>query len=344
MKQETNTKHPAAETESRKDSHLELALSAQNEAIDPRFYYEPMLAAHPDLDTQWPVQLGDQTMQFPLWISSMTGGSNKTNTINQRLAHTAAKFGLGMGVGSARIALEDASKIKDFDLRPILGKAVPFYLNFGIAQIEKMIKEKSLFQIGDLVQQLQADGVIVHVNPLQEWMQPEGDNIQTPPLETIQAFLETIKLPTIVKEVGQGYGYNSLKALLQLPLTALEFAANGGTNFSKLELMRNNPKQKFLMPLVHVGHSAAEMVTLCNELWTNMPSQVNCKTIIISGGIKNFLDGYYLLKKSKAPAIYGQASEFLKYAQLSQEALDEFVQYQIEGLQVARTFLTLKEK
>lgn len=344
MKQESNTNKLAAETASRKDSHLELALSAQNEAIDPRFYYEPMLAAHPDLSTQWPVPLGHQTMQFPLWISSMTGGSNKTNTINQRLAHTAARFGLGMGVGSARIALEDSSKIQDFDLRPILGKTVPFYLNFGIAQIEKMIKEKSLLQISDLVNQLQADGVIIHVNPLQEWMQPEGDKILAPPFEIIQVFLEILKLPTIVKEVGQGYGYNSLKALLQLPLTALEYAANGGTNFSKLELMRNDVKQKFLLPLVQVGHSAEEMVTLCNELWTTMHTQIKCKTIIISGGIKNFLDGYYLLKKSKAPAIYGQASAFLKYAQLSQKALDEFVQYQIEGLQVARTFLTLKEK
>lgn len=334
----------AAETESRKDSHLELALSARNESIDQRFYYEPMIAAHPDLTADGQVTFGHQTMRYPIWISSMTGGSNKTNEINRRLAQTAAKFGLGMGVGSARIALEDQAKIKDFELRPVLGDSIPFYLNFGIAQIEKMIEEQSLDKIGALKEKLQADGVIIHVNPLQEWMQPEGDFIHHPPIETIQKFMEQIQLPLIIKEVGQGYGYESLKALMQLPLTAIEFAANGGTNFSKLELMRNQTKSKYLLPFVQVGQSAEEMVHLNNVLIEELGTQAKCKNVIISGGIKNFLDGYYLLKKSKAQAIYGQASEFLKYAQQSQEALDEFVQYQIEGLLLAKAFLTLKEK
>ncbi|MCZ2222927.1 MAG: hypothetical protein LC122_04780 [Chitinophagales bacterium] len=340
-KKETTTS--SKKTEIRKDSHVALALLSQSKSIDARFYYEPMIAAHPDKNNQWNIKLGNKILRYPIWISSMTGGTIKTNEINNRLAKAASKFGLGMGVGSARIALENKNKINDFNLRPILGNDVPFYLNFGIAQIEKMIEKKSLSSINTLVKQLKADGVIIHVNPLQEWMQPEGDIIKNAPVKTIEQFLQTVKLPLIVKEVGQGFGYQSMKQLLQLPLTAIEFAANGGTNFSKLELMRNKTKGKYLMPFEQVGQTAEEMVHLSNQLIKELGKKVKCSTLIISGGIKNFLDGYYLIKKSKANAMYGQASEFLKYAKESQAALDEFIQHQIEGLLLARTFLTIKE-
>ncbi len=338
-----NTANTPTETESRKDSHVDLALTAQNNTVDPRFYYEPMLAAHPDKNSIWPVKLGNKRLKYPIWISSMTGGTAKTNAINQNLAKMAGKYGLGMGVGSARIALEQPEKAEDFDLRPLLGTASPFFLNFGIAQIEKLERTRSLYKIKQLVERLDADGVIIHVNPLQEWMQPEGDQIQMAPVDTITRFLEQTELPLIVKEVGQGFGYESMKRLLQMPLTAIEFAANGGTNFSKLELIRNQTKSKYLMPFVQVGQSADEMLNLSNRLLRELGNKVACPTLIISGGIKNFLDGYYYIQKSNTNAIYGQASEFLKHAKESQEDLEAFIQNQIEGLLLARTFLTVKD-
>lgn len=335
-------KEIAEETALRKDEHLNLALASQVEEIDTRFNYEPMIASHPKEGEEWQVKFGEKTMRYPIWISSMTGGTSKTNEINHRLAITAKKYGLGMGAGSSRIALEDEVKAKDFDLRPILGEEIPYYLNFGIAQIEKMIQAKTLHQIIDLTNKVHADGVIIHVNPLQEWMQPEGDKIMRSPVETIQQFIEETKLRPIVKEVGQGFGYESMKALLQMPLTALEFAANGGTNFSKLELLRNKVKSEYLMPFIHVGHTAEEMVEISNRLFEELGNKIQCSTLIISGGIKTFLDGYYCVQKSKIPAVYGQASEILKRAQISQEALDEYIAYQIEGLLLAKVFLRVK--
>ncbi len=332
------------ETANRKDSHLELALSSQILTSDDRFYYEPMIAAHPKQGEEWPIKIGDKTMRYPIWISSMTGGTAKTNEINQRLAIAAQKYGLGMGAGSSRIALQDADKVKDFDLRPFLGDKVPYYLNFGIAQIEKSIQSKSLDEIQHLIEKVNADGIIIHVNPLQEWMQPEGDRIEYSPVETIQRFIEETGLKPIVKEVGQGFGYESMKQLLQLPLTALEFAANGGTNFSKLELLRNKVKSDYLMPFVYVGHTAEEMVEISNAVIEEFGDKVKCPTVIISGGIKTFLDGYYCIQKSNANAMYGQASELLVRAQISQEVLNEFIEYQIEGLLLARAFLTIKNK
>lgn len=332
-----------SETESRKDSHLDLALRSQNTSIDDRFYYEPMLAAHPQKEQEWPVVLGEKSMRYPIWISSMTGGTAKTNEINRRLAKAARKFGLGMGVGSARIALEQPEKIEDFNLRPLLGDELPFYLNFGIAQIEKYLKNASINEIEELAKTLSADGIIIHVNPLQEWMQPEGDFIERSPLETIKDFQKQTDISLIVKEVGQGFGLESMKELLQLPLAAIEFAANGGTNFAKLELMRAKVESEDLFPLVHVGHSADEMVDFANELKDSLGEALKCNTLIVSGGVKDFLDGYYYLRKSRLRAIYGQASEMLRRAQVSQEALDEYLRHQIEGLLLAKTFLTLKK-
>lgn len=338
-----NIVNASDETAARKDSHLELALQSQNNLIDSRFYYEPMMAAHPDKKETWEVTFGARKMKYPIWISSMTGGTAKTNEVNKRLATMAKKFGLGMGVGSVRIALENTSKEKDFQLRKYLGEDVPFYLNFGIAQIERSLKGGEVGKLIKLKNSLDADGFIIHVNPIQEWMQPEGDRIYHPPVETIRQFLnETNTAPVIVKEVGQGYGPESMKALLELPLTAIEFAAAGGTNFARVELQRNEAKGKFMESFINVGQTADEMVNILNDLLSSPDADFKCKTVIISGGVKDFLDGYYFIKKTKMNAIYGHASGFLRYALQSQEVLDEFTRYQIEGLLLARAFLKLK--
>lgn len=330
------------ETVSRKDSHLQLALTAQNNFVDQRFNYEPMLAAHPKAGEQWETTFGSKTMNFPIWISSMTGGTSKANEINQRLARIVKKYGLGMGVGSARIALEDESKAKDFELRPLL-KDAPFYLNFGIAQVEKYMAAGQIEKFKALRKRVDADGFIIHVNPLQEWLQPSGDKINEPPVNTIAQFIQEADAPLIVKEVGQGFGPASMRALLLLPLVAIEFAAAGGTNFSMLELMRNNEEAQLLNPFVHVGHEAKDMSKYLNQLIDQLGGGVQCQSVIISGGIKNFLDGFYFIKKAKINALYGQASQFLKYAMQSEEALDLFVAKQTEGLILAKTFLNIKE-
>ena len=120
--------------------------------------------------------------------------------------------------------------------------------------------------------------------------------------------------PIIVKEVGQGMGPASLEALLNLPLKAIEFGAKGGTNFSKLELLRSNPDDaKAFESLYKIGHTAIEMVDFCNVIIANN-SNISCKQLIISGGINDFLDGYYLAGNSKLNAIYAQASAYLKPA------------------------------
>jgi isopentenyl-diphosphate Delta-isomerase len=330
---------------SRKKDHIELAFKSQitQMQIDTRFDYEPILAAHPN-DTPQTFRFLGKNCLVPLWVSSMTGGTALARTINYNLAKAAREFGFGMGLGSCRSLLTSDEFLADFDVRAILGNDLPLYANLGIAQLEKLIFNNQTDLILNLLSKLQADGLIIHVNPLQEWLQPEGDHFRQSPLQTIQFLLS--KYPNvnfIVKEVGQGMGRASLRALLQLPLAAIDFAANGGTNFAKIELARSQElEQKAYEPLATVGHSAAEMVSICNELFEELGDKIQCRQIIVSGGIQHFLDGYYYINKLKLPAIYGQASAFLRYARGEYADLQRFIYTQVKGLQIAKTFLTVR--
>lgn len=328
-------------TESRKSDHIALAFEAQVNQLDQRFYYEPLLSAHPK--TLPNTHFLGKILRAPMWVSSMTGGAERAGKINKNLAQVCGEFGFGMGLGSCRIILEDDTFFDDFNLRPILGHDVPFFANLGIAQIEQLFEQGKTDLMRKMVDKLKADGLIIHVNPLQEWIQPEGDRFQFAPLETIEKVLEIVDFPIIVKEVGQGMGKESLRSLFQLPLAAVDFAAHGGTNFAQIEMLRSSTfMQEMQKPLAFVGHSAEEMVLLTNDVLQELGNQAKCSQVIISGGVKNFLDGYYLTQKVQTNAIYGQAAPFLKYALEGIEELRAFVQSQIEGLKIAHAVLQVR--
>lgn len=330
----------------RKRDHIQLAFESQIQSgqLDTRFYYEPLLAAHPKRGSLASQTFLNKKLRTPMWVSSMTGGTEWAHTINHNLARACKDFGMGMGLGSCRSLLFGNEHLKDFSVRHLMGDDLPLYANLGIAQVEQLVHNKQLYLVKDLLEKLQADGLIIHINPFQEWLQPEGDLIEHPPIETIRTFLEKMDgVSVIVKEVGQGFGYESLKALFQLPLAAVDFAANGGTNFSKIELLRDTPvKQEIYGKLAYIGHNAAEMVAMSNQIQAELGDKMYCQEVIVSGGIKNFLDGYYLINKLQLPAVYGMASTFLKHARGDYQDLFTFVDAQVQGLELANVFLTVR--
>jgi isopentenyl-diphosphate Delta-isomerase len=330
----------------RKRDHIDMAFRSQvlHAEVDGRFHYEPLLSAHPQPGSLPPFSFLGKTLRTPLWVSSMTGGTDWAHTINHNLARACAEFGMGMGLGSCRSLLFSDDTLEDFAVRHLIGDELPLYANLGVAQLEQLIDKQELGRVTSLLEKLQADGLIIHVNPLQEWMQPEGDRFQRPPIETVLTVLEKLPdVPLIVKEVGQGMGPASLRALLQLPLQAVDFAAAGGTNFAKLELLRSEEaKANTYGQLAQVGHTAAEMVQFTNQIATELGDQMRCRQIIISGGIGGFLDGFYLMKKLQVPSVYGQASGFLKHARGSYEELREYVTAQVRGLELAEAFLKVR--
>jgi isopentenyl-diphosphate Delta-isomerase len=329
--------------EQRKADHINMALRSQMnpQEFDSRFHYEPLLKAHPAQDLP-PLKFLGKLLKVPLWVSSMTGGTEGALDINTNLARACREFGMGMGLGSCRALLNSNDHLKDFSIRNILGDDLPLFANLGISQVEQLIHGNRVSLIHDLVSRIEADGLIIHVNPLQEWFQPEGDRLKHPPIDTIKRFLYLAKYPVIVKEVGQGMGPESLRELFRLPLAAVEFAAFGGTNFSMAELLRNHREtQSCFEPFIYIGERASDMVEYVNAI-LKTEKNLGCREVIVSGGIRNFLDGYWLISKIETPAIYGQASGFLKYARMSYHALHRYVEGQVNGLKLARAFLTPK--
>jgi isopentenyl-diphosphate Delta-isomerase len=330
---------------SRKRDHIELAFQSQVEGgtLDGRFYYEPMLAAHPGQNALNPFPFLGKTFRIPLWVSSMTGGTQMARIINHNLARACNEFGMGMGLGSCRSLLRSDDTLPDFDVRSLIGEEQPLFANLGVAQLEQLIERGEWELVPDMIQKLRADGLIIHVNPMQEWLQPEGDALRYAPIDTIKKSLDLAGFPIIVKEVGQGFGPESLRQLLQLPLEAVDFAANGGTNFAKLELLRSDPaKQELFQRLALLGHSAEEMVAFTNQILNEPNARIRCKQIIISGGIRHFLDGYHLIQKIQLPAVYGQASGFLHHARGDYETLRAYVENQIRGLELASAYLVVR--
>lgn len=330
--------------EDRKKDHIDLALGNRTGSFqkDVRFVYEPLLSGHhvPELKS---VTLAGKSMKLPVWISSMTGGSGIARHINTNLAMVANEFGLGMGLGSCRILLDSDKHLPDFDMRHVIGDDTPLWANLGIAQLEQMADKGTLKEVAQMIHLLRCDGLIIHVNPLQEWFQPEGDRLKYAPLQTIREVLTHLDVPLIVKEVGQGMGRESLRALMQLPLAAIEFASFGGTNFARVEMMRRpGLEHELFEPMVYVGQTASDML---NDIKWLIDQGTECKvpTLIISGGIKNYLDGYYFIQSSPLPAAYGMASGFLKHARDSYSSMRDWAAAHIEGLKMAHAYLRIND-
>jgi isopentenyl-diphosphate delta-isomerase len=357
--------HSEMKMSDRKSHHLELAEKSQLDSarLNSLFDYEPLMSGFPEKDLmESPIKIGKKMVKQPLWISSMTGGTGEAGAINKALAKIAGEFGLGMGLGSCRPLLESDKYFDDFNLRPLIGEEGVLFANFGLAQVfEELSKDNGLRLLG-ICERLQVDGVFLHINPLQEWYQPEGDRWTESPLVAIEKLGELLKSKGIllgVKEVGQGMGPRSLEALIEGPADLIEFGAFGGTNFSLLERLRGpdkdhaseerNPVKSITFQpysktkeFCFVGHSAKEMVSHVNRIIGENKALKDQKTFIVSGGIRSFLEGHYLVENLEGRGLYAMAKPFLEAAQLGEDSLRSFVQSELEGLTLAKTFLRAK--
>lgn len=323
--------------ESRKKDHINLAYQAQlfEQEVSQLFNYEPLLVSNELNELEKTPFLGKQ-LSLPLWVSSMTGGTKEAQTINRNLAQACREFGMGMGLGSCRSLLESKKRLEEFYVRDLIGEDLPLMANLGIAQVEELLDKQAVDKVIELIESLKADGLMLHVNPLQELMQPEGDIYRKPPIETIQKLLEGVKFPIFIKEVGQGMGPKSLDILLETNIAGIEFGALGGTNFSLIELMRSDDLlMEQMIDFASVGHSATEMVDFLNDFPL---STVKEKEFIISGGMRP-LTGFYLKQQLDAPSIIGMAFQFLKYAREDYSQLQKYVALVKRSLQIAQKFL-----
>ena len=335
-------------SESRKNDHINLTdKSVPQSKLDLLgSHYEPLFSGICEFNQEPQVNFGPYSLDLPIWISSMTGGAQRAKKINKNLARLCGEFKLGMGLGSCRSLLFSNDRIEDFDYKDLVGDQ-PLFTNFGIAQVEELVDDNKVSLINEVNVKLNADGIIIHINPLQEFMQPEGDRYKRPPLETIQKALDKLKYPVIVKEVGQGFGPRSLEALFNLPLLAIDLAGFGGTNFTKLEELRLGDEKKYKIrlnsSLYQVGHSCEEMIDFVLDLDKKL---IKDKNIIISGGLKRPLDGVLLKNKLDSSevqsSLIGFASLFLKHAQGEYSDLKAFMYEFKESYRIAKNLIERK--
>jgi len=312
----------------RKADHINNASQAQIKSTVKKntFSYEPLFATHQTHPKMQRSFLG-KTLRAPLWISSMTGGSLKENDdvllINQNLALLTREFGLGMGLGSIRPLLDhpkDEKIQKQFLLRDIIGDDRPFFANLGIFQLEEQLKIDRGEKLHQILDFLRVDGLFIHINPLQEFYQPEGDMFKTSPLAILQDYMPLKKYPIFIKEVGQGMGKKSLQALMDMQVDGIEFASFGGTSFSRIEQLRRekdraNDGEKYPYALHEIGHTATEMNQFLNEIIASNQAYRDLKMeVIVSGGMNHLVSAYELMESCPFPAIIGKAHDFIIHA------------------------------
>ncbi|NGP89089.1 type 2 isopentenyl-diphosphate Delta-isomerase [Fodinibius halophilus] len=218
---------------------------------------------------------------FPLFISSMTGGYTDAGAVNAIIARFCEDYNLPFGVGSQRIILEDDSTIESFS---VVRKEAPnafIASNIGGAQL---VGGLAASQVNLLIDSIEADAIIVHLNPLQELMQPEGDRKFKGVEEGISQLCTQSPVPVIVKETGAGISGSVAKRLLDVGVKVIDVAGAGGTSWAKVEnerLSNHDPDNDFN----DWGIPTLECVKQVNELRSDYEFE-----LIASGGIRSSHD------------------------------------------------------
>ncbi|MEZ4815873.1 MAG: type 2 isopentenyl-diphosphate Delta-isomerase [Bdellovibrionota bacterium] len=231
-------------TTKRKDEHLDLCIQKNVQSAGSAGWDDIALPHHalPDIDfseIDLRTEFLGRTFSAPLLISSMTGGSEKGERINEVLAIFASENNIPMGVGSQRVALEN----KDtplFSLRKIAPKAT-LYANIGAVQLNYGV---GIDECRYLVETLQAQALILHLNPLQEAIQKEGDRNFKGLWTKIEGLCKQIQVPVILKETGCGLDVQSCLKAKESGVAAVDVAGFGGTHWGYIEGLRNTEREE----------------------------------------------------------------------------------------------------
>ncbi|KPL06178.1 isopentenyl pyrophosphate isomerase, partial [bacterium SM23_57] len=193
--------------------------------------------AIPEINLQ-DVELGvnflGKSLKAPLLISSMTGGTEEAQQINQTLAAAAQKMGIAMGVGSQRAAIENPELAFTFQVRNV-APDILLLANLGAIQLNYGYTVDECHKAIDMIE---ADALILHLNPLQEAAQPEGDTNFKGLLAKIEKVCKTLHVPVIAKEVGWGISGMAARKLYEAGIAAIDVAGAGGTSWTQVEMHR----------------------------------------------------------------------------------------------------------
>ena len=273
-----------------------------------------------------------KNLAAPILISSMTGGTAEAETINLRLAEAAQEMKIAMGVGSQRAAIEKPEQAKTFQVRRVapdillfanLG-AVQFNYGYGIDQCRRA------------VDMIQADALILHLNPIQEAVQAGGDTNFANLAKKIEEVCKQIEVPVIAKEVGWGISERTAKLLADCGVSAIDVAGAGGTSWSQVEMHRAPDEFTRQLAATFVGWGIPTSDSILN-----VKKAVPEMTVFASGGIKDGLDIAKCI--ALGATLGGMAGQFLKAAAVSTEKVVEMMKLTKRQIEVTMFACGAKE-
>lgn len=236
------------DTSTRKKEHIQLCLTdkvgfrSKTNGFEQYDFIHDALTEVDISKLSFLTKLFSKKINYPFLISCMTGGTEEAENINQRLAVIAEELKIPIGVGSQRQALENQDNHHSYKVIRKTAKSVPVLGNIGAAQL---VQSKNLTEILSLIDMLEADAFVVHLNPLQELLQPEGEPNFVGLLKKIEKLILNSKVPVIVKEVGSGISKDTAKRLLDIGVNGIDVAGAGGTSWAGVEIIRSKSDKDF---------------------------------------------------------------------------------------------------
>jgi len=289
-------------TQQRKKEHLEICLDTEKVTGPSDTGLGRYRFAHnalPELDIDEidlsTVFLGKR-LKAPILISSMTGGFDLARKVNRNLAAAAQALGLAMGVGSQRVAIEEPSAAASFQVRDV----APDILLFGNLGAVQLNYGYTVDHCRRAVSMIGADALILHLNVLQEAVQPEGNRNFRGLEEKIAAVCRALEVPVVAKEVGNGISADAAKRLQRAGVRAIDVAGRGGTSWYAVEAKRSARQGK------RAGAAFADWGIPTEEALVQVRAALPEMELVASGGIRNGVDIAKTLALGATVAAVGQ--------------------------------------
>lgn len=301
------------QTSSRKTDHIRINLEEDVRSglttglEDYRFIHQALPEINLE-DVSLELDLFGRSLKAPLLISSMTGGTSQAGVLNRRLAEAAQECGIAMGLGSQRAAIEQPELAETYQVRDI-APDVLLFANLGAVQLNYSY---GVDECRRAVEMIESDALILHLNALQEAVQPEGDTRFAGLLQKIEAVCKALPVPVIAKEVGWGFSETTARQLANAGVQAIDVAGAGGTSWTQVEMHRaqNESQARLAAAFIDWGIPTSEAILNVRRATPELK-------IIASGGLRTGVDITKCI--ALGATLGGMASPFLKAANRSVE-------------------------
>jgi len=277
-------------TEKIKNDHLEICLREDVQARRVTTGFEEVHFLHNALPEISRKEINLSTTVFnhkfsaPLIVEAITGGTPKAAKVNAAVARAVEELGLGMGVGSQRVALEDPKAEKTFRIAREEAPRAFIIANLGAAQL---VRGYGVKEARKAVEMLGADALAIHLNPLQEAIQPEGETSYGGVLDSIEKVVKGLDVPVIVKETGCGIGGAEAKKLEDIGVAAVDVAGAGGTSWAAVEYYRARSRTNETHQRIGEAFWDWGIPTVASLIETRQRVSI---PVIASGGVRSGVD------------------------------------------------------